>query len=579
MILRSVSSDISIFKTVSFHDGLNLVIADKEDKSGDGRSRNGAGKSSLIELINTLLGSDLKKDSLMKSEALKESIFNLSLSINGHNLKIARTGTSPSKIIVLEDVDNVLPVTIEDGVKYISNEQWLEYLGKQVFGINFLSKELKHSISFRMLFSYFARSGKGFDVPEKTFPQQARWQFQVALTYLLKLNWKLVRQFEAIRQKDKLIKALIKASNEGALKGVIGTASELTTEIHLKNARVVKLKQTVTDFKVLPEYQDKEKRATEITQELALLSVDDLSDKEWLANLERTVLEETEPDNSKVERLFKQTNSDFPELVSKKFEEFQAFHSSIVSNRKIHLAEEIDSIKERILIRDNSKRILDIERSEILNILRSHGALEQFYLFQGELNKFEAQVELLKQKLEATKNLAVQKTDLKIDKSKLQKKVMVDHTERDKAIEEAVVEFAKISEALYDESGRFTIEPTDDGPKFEFDIPDKKSTGKSKMQIFCFDMMMMKLWANEEFRPKVLIHDSILFDGVDERQVSKALYFGAKWAKQYNFQYIVTMNSDDLPDMSSFQDFNIKAHLVDLKITDSENGGLFGFRF
>tara|TARA_R110001583_G_scaffold94384_3_gene237883 strand:- start:532 stop:2079 length:1548 start_codon:yes stop_codon:yes gene_type:complete len=515
----------------------------------------------------------------MKSEALKKSTFNLSLSINGHNLKIARKGISPSKVTVEEDADNVLPVIIEDGIKCISNGQWLDYLGKQVFGIHFTSNELKHSISFRMLFSYFARSGKGFDVPEKTFPLQARWQFQVALTYLLKLNWKLVRQFEAIRQKDKLIKALIKASNEGALKGVIGTSSELTTEIHLKNDRITQLKNTLTEFKVLPEYRDKEKRATEITQELSLLSVDDISDKEWLASLERTVLEEEQPDNSKVKRLFEQANSEFPELISKKFEEFQAFHSSIISNRKIHLAEEMDSIKERIAKRENKKNVLDIERSEIMNLLRSHGALDQFYLFQSELNKFEAQVELLKQKLEATKNLAVQKTDIKIDKSKLQKKVLIDHTERDKAIEEAVVTFSKISEALYDESGRFTIEPTDDGPKFEFDIPDKKSTGKSKMQIFCFDMMMMKLWANEKFRPKVLIHDSILFDGVDERQVSRALYFGAKWAKEYGFQYIVTMNSDDFPDMSSFQDFNIKDHLVDLKITDSENGGLFGFRF
>ncbi|MDC9519863.1 DUF2326 domain-containing protein [Pseudoalteromonas sp. Angola-31] len=578
-MLHSISSDLNTFKKVVFHDGLNLVIADKEQTSGDGRSRNGAGKSSLVEIINTLLGSDIKKDNLMKAEALKESSFSLSLSINGHELTVSRSGSVPSKVFVHKDSDSVLPTVVDEGKKYIANEQWLEFLGNEVFGIHASSYKMKHSISFRLLFSYFARSGKGFDVPEKTFPQQARWQFQVALTYLLKLNWKLVRQFEAIRQKDKLIKALIKASNEGALKGVIGTASELSTEIHLKNARVTQLKKAVTDFKVLPEYKEKEKRATEITQELAILSVDDLSDKEWLSNLERTIDEESEPDQSKVNRLFEQANIDFPELVSKKLKEFEAFHSSIISNRRAHLLEEIESIKERIDNREKEKEALDSERSEILSLLRSHGALEQFYQFQSELNKFEAQIELLKQKLQATKNLDVQKTDLKIDKSKLQKKVLVDHTERDKAIENAVVKFAQISEALYDEPGRFTIEPTEDGPKFEFDIPDKKSTGKSKMQIFCFDMMMMELWSNEECRPKALIHDSLLFDGVDERQVSKALYLGSQWAKKYDFQYIVTMNSDDLPDMSSYEDFHIEDYKVDLKITDSEKGGLFGVRF
>ncbi|HIF6032666.1 TPA: DUF2326 domain-containing protein [Vibrio parahaemolyticus] len=168
---------------------------------------------------------------------------------------------------------------------------------------------------------------------------------------------------------------------------------------------------------------------------------------------------------------------------------------------------------------------------------------------------------------------------MKIDKGVLKKKTLVDHSERSEAIRDAVVTFGQISEVLYAEPGRFTIEPTEDGPKFEFEIEGKKSTGKSKMQIFCFDMMMMKLWSSEKHRPKLLIHDSLLFDGVDERQVAKALYLGAEWAKKYDFQYVVTMNSDDLPDMTSYDDFNIDDYLVDLKITDTENGGLFGVRF
>ena len=50
-------------------------------------------------------------------------------------------------------------------------------------------------------------------------------------------------------------------------------------------------------------------------------------------------------------------------------------------------------------------------------------------------------------------------------------------------------------------------------------------------------------------------------------------------AREHNFQYIVTMNSDDLPDMSEFEDFDLDEHRVDLEITDEDTGGLFGFRF
>ncbi|OLQ88032.1 hypothetical protein BIY22_07610 [Vibrio panuliri] len=579
-MLNKLTSDLTSFKSVTFHSGLNVILADKTDNSTDRQTRNGAGKSSLVELINTLLGSDIKKDSLVKSDVLKEKSFYLNMTINNHAIEVSKSGEFPTKVFINKDDSDFIPLkSIENNKFVISNEQWTRFLGDQIFGIHNSYFEMKHSVSFRLLFSYFARSSKGFYSPDKTFPQQARWQSQVALTYLLKLNWKLVREFEAIRQKDKLVRALIQAANEGALKGVMGSASELATEIHLKNEQLTSLKKAVEEFKVLPEYREKEARANQITQELSALCSDDIADKELLSTLERTITEENEPDNSKVERLFKEASISFPEIVNKKFGEFVGFHSSIIANRRAHLVEEIQKIESRIVLREIKKKALDDERSDILLLLKSHGALEQFYKLQGRLNKAEANIELLHQKLKATENLNVQKTDVKIDKGVLKKKTLIDHSERSDAIRDAVVTFGQISELLYAEPGRFTIEPTEDGPKFDFEIEGKKSTGKSKMQIFCFDMMMMKLWSSEKNRPKLLIHDSLLFDGVDERQVAKALYLGAEWAKKYNFQYIVTMNSDDLPDMTYYENFKIEDYVVDLKITDTENGGLFGVRF
>jgi uncharacterized protein YydD (DUF2326 family) len=82
------------------------------------------------------------------------------------------------------------------------------------------------------------------------------------------------------------------------------------------------------------------------------------------------------------------------------------------------------------------------------------------------------------------------------------------------------------------------IDHTDNGPKFEFDIPGKKSTGKSKMRIFCFDMTLMKLWANEPKRPGFLIHDSAMFDGVDERQIAKALIISSTWPRNMAFNIL-----------------------------------------
>src|SRR3546814_9567131 len=80
------------------------------------------------------------------------------------------------------------------------------------------------------------------------------------------------------------------------------------------------------------------------------------------------------------------------------------------------------------------------------------------------------------------------------------------------------------------------------GPQFEVHIDGQRSKGITNMQIFCFDLMLTEISIRNGRGPRFLIHDSHLFDGVDERQVAKALQLGAERAQADGFQYIVTMN-------------------------------------
>jgi uncharacterized protein YydD (DUF2326 family) len=75
------------------------------------------------------------------------------------------------------------------------------------------------------------------------------------------------------------------------------------------------------------------------------------------------------------------------------------------------------------------------------------------------------------------------------------------------------------------------------------------------------------------------VHDSHLFDGVDERQVGRALAAGAQIAAKCGWQYLVTLNSDTLP-KSVPEGFDLAKHILPVQLTDSdEDGGLFGIRF
>ena len=124
-----------------------------------------------------------------------------------------------------------------------------------------------------------------------------------------------------------------------------------------------------------------------------------------------------------------------------------------------------------------------------------------------------------------------------------------------------------------------TIDPQENGPKFEVYIDSQRSKGITNMQIFCFDLMLIEMCMKRGASPGFLIHDSHLFDGVDERQIANALQIGARKAMELGFQYIVTMNSDALPSDGLAEDFNIDEYILPVRLTDEDGGGLFGVQF
>ena len=55
-MIRSVSANQKSFKTVHFEPGFNVVLADRTKDSTKKDTRNGLGKSTLIEIIHFCLG-------------------------------------------------------------------------------------------------------------------------------------------------------------------------------------------------------------------------------------------------------------------------------------------------------------------------------------------------------------------------------------------------------------------------------------------------------------------------------------------------------------------------------------------
>jgi uncharacterized protein YydD (DUF2326 family) len=276
-----------------------------------------------------------------------------------------------------------------------------------------------------------------------------------------------------------------------------------------------------------------------------------------------------------LEQLYQEVGVVLPTTAIRRFAEVRRFHESVVANRRSYLSQEIDDARHRIALRDRQKQTNDERRAKVMEILRSHGALDHFTLLQGELNRMEAEAAALQQRLMTAENLESGKTELEMDRARLVTRLRQDYAEQSERVKASVLTFGEISNALYESPGIFTISPESNGPRFDVKIHAAKSKGINNMQIFCFDMMLTKLCAQRRIGPGFLIHDSHLFDGVDERQVAKALEIGADTTAEIGWQYIVTLNSDALP-----PSFNANGSILPTRLTDAtEDGGLFGIRF
>jgi uncharacterized protein YydD (DUF2326 family) len=586
-VIHRIYSNLSTFKNLSFREGLNILIADKTPEATDRQTRTRAGKTSVIELIHFLCGANADRDSLFRTTALEEYLFGIDFDLGHRRVVVERSGKSKRNLFVVSGDTSEWPIqpsSPRTGKRQISNTDWKAVLGAIMFGTREAEEESAEgpiSPTFRSLFGYFVRrqQANAFTTPEKNVAMQQLGDQQVAIIYLLGLDWTIARDWQTVRDREKTLRELRKAASEGAFGPIIGTAADLRTQLAVVEDRAGQLRQNLAQFRVLPEYESLEIEASSITRELSSLADQNTVDRHLLADLEDAIESEIPPPPEDLARLYEEAGIALPSAVVRRFDEVKAFHDSVLQNRRDYLSGEINAAKQRIAAREQAKSQLDGLRAEVMGILQSHGALDQFLRLHTELSRDETATESLRQRYEAAEQLEGRKAELEIERNQLLLRLRQDFHEQTQALNDAILAFESISNRLLESAGSLVITESLNGPTFEAKIQGSRSKGIKNMQIFCFDMMLMQVCGTRGLGPGFLVHDSHLFDGVDERQVAKALQIGAQLAEELGFQYIVTMNSDDLHKAES-TGFDSEKYLLPVQLTDAQDdGGLFGFRF
>lgn len=567
------------FKTLTFGPGLNILLAERHEQATDTDTRNGVGKSSFVLLLHFLLGGNAGKSSLFTSESLAAWRFALDFDLGTARTTVERSGEKPSNFIVASaalDASGQLDLGAKSEV--IKQNDWLALLRRTWFGL-----DGDAGPSVRSLLSYFLRrvDDGGFHDPFKHTYQQTPSDYQPAVSYLLDLDWRLAERWEEVRQQEKTVQALANALKEGRLGSyTVGSVAKLRTQVTLAEERVDSLRSNLKEFRLIESFTELEREANTISGAVRRLSDENTMDRALIEQLRSTYEAEAPPSADELTAMYEAAGIQLGDLIRRRFDEVAQFHDSIVQNRTRHLADELGKAEQRIAEREAEQRRLDTRRGEILRTLQSGGALSELTGLQEELGKAQSRLEELRASYKIADQLAVGKAGVKRARQELLVQLQEDQREREPQLGDLIRRFEEFSARLYDERvGSLEIGASENGPTFSIAIDAGKSKGINNMQVFCFDLLVAEVCAQHHRGPGFLVHDSHLFDGVDERQIGRGLALADEIATLNGFQYVVTMNSDAMPTTVP-EGFSAEDHVLDVQLTDTvEDGGLFGFRF
>lgn len=588
-MIRAVRCDQKSFKGVSFEKGFNVVLAQRTEESTEKDSRNGTGKTSLIEIIHFCLGSTISPKNTLQAQELEDWTFILDITLRGKEYTVYRNTLNRSYIKIEGDFSDwpIKPLYNDEEDSYIMKvRDWIQLLGYLMFDLSAQMNQrynppLKYSPTFRSLISHFVRRGvEAFQSPFKHFSQQQEWDIQVNNTYLLGLNWEYAAEFQILKDRRKTLKNLKEAAEQGLLTGFIGSLGELEAERVRLEEKINESRRELETFKVHPQYYDIEEEVNRLTEEIHEITNRYTLNRQILHKYEESVAEEQDVPIDKVEQIYNEAGLIFSDNVIRNLSKVMDFHRKVIENRKDYLQSETARLSREIEEQKSQIKSLSNERSKLFTILRTHGALEEYSKLQSRVTNLEQQLEEIKNRIENLKKFEADKSSLDIEKQSLLQKARRDFEERKAQRDKAISLFNKNSQKLYAEPGILSIDIVKKGYKLKVDIKRARSQGIEYMKVFCYDLMLIQLRAQYQDMPGFLIHDSTIYDGVDERQIAASMELAAEEAEKRGFQYICTINSDCVP----YGDFSSKFraefdNYVRIEFTDKEDGCLFGIRF
>ncbi len=474
MFLHDLGSSDGRFKKLSFHEGMNILLADKTAESKLGDSRNGAGKTSFVRILRYILGGNI--DDSLKSSKLSQFSFwaDLEMDDSASTSRIERPVSPRTKVQV-------------DGV-VASNDEWKLDVAR-LFGLpEDSTRPTVGQLVGQLVRDYFSD-------PLKTFAVESSWESGVRIGYLLGFSPEILTKAGEVAALEKNRKALKKAISDGALGSITLNEAELRARLAQARQRRSRLESNLSGFRIDEQYAEHQTEADDLTHAIRDLNDEGLALEQRKHDLELAMQEESpalpSAEVSKhLEAMYAEIGIVLPDTVARRFDEVSEFHASVVRNRQMYLQSEMRTVVERLGSIQSERRTLDQRRAAVMNLLNDSMALETLRAAERELSELDAVIADLERRLELAQSVSDTGLRLRSIMTDAETSVRTEIAEREKPLEEAISLFQQLGEEIYDDREvSLLIEATNKGvlkvvPKIDGDA----SAGILGVKTFLLDI-------------------------------------------------------------------------------------------
>lgn len=554
--LVKLYSSPAVFEPISFEMGINLILGEKVDDTTSGnRKTNGVGKSMSIEFINFCLLKKKEDSRVMKipNDVLSnDTQIILDIEINKKNISIIRTKGKPDNPTFIIDDKATDFKNLEDATNYLSNL--------------FLDINTENTPSFRQLMSLMIRDERSefkdiiqtFDTSKKSIPPDYTphlYLFKIDLTTYGKIK-NIINQ---IGQKKSY-----KSESLKKIEQKYSSIKDARSELNDLKDEVGKIGKAVDELQSNEAFNSIEKDIVTIESDMDTLRSKQKALKYELKKIE-SLPEPEKITDSDIEIIYDQFKQGLGEVIAKSIDQVKFFKSKIdgfqqmlMNSRKKELISELEKVSERL-------GFLEKNYSEKLDTINAKGRFKNIktaitILTQkgDELASTRIQMEGYETATEDIKKLNGDKTNLIVDLDKTLEnlKLAID------SFEETVLNIHH--DIMDNKKASFRIETIDKSTKkeifnFEMRIDSDGSHSVDRVKVFIYDLALLFNAHTRQRHPRILIHDNI-FD-VDKDTLIQSLNYLSRAENQfYDFQYILTLNRDEIEHDEQNIELSISSH-------------------